>query len=303
VQQTDVTIVGAGPAGISSAIYLHRAGWAPLLIERAEPGGLLRNANLVENYPGFPGGIKGPELVALFKKQLEALNIRVTASDVKKVSVVRGAFRIETKAQSYASRCVILATGTRPKRIEFKGGAGLVGTRLFSEIVEMPLTSIAGKRIVVVGGGDAAFDYSLNLVDRGADVTAISRSEPTCLPLLRARAETSGVQLVVGAAVDKMRLKDGEILVGFGSGKQRVEFPADYVLSACGREPNLDCLSKSLRTRIRKGARVPETDIPGLYAVGDVVRGKHRQTAIAVGDGIHAGMMADEYLRESEGRR
>jgi thioredoxin reductase (NADPH) len=303
VQQADVTIVGAGPAGISSAIYLHRAGWAPLLIERSEPGGLLRNANLNENYPGFPGGIRGPELVTLFKKQLEALNIRVTASDVKKVKAIRGAFRIEADAQTYASRCVILATGTRPKRIEFKGAAGLVGTRLFSEIVEMPLADIAGRRVAVIGGGDAAFDYSLNLVSRGTDVTVISRSEPTCLPLLRARAETSGVQLVLGAAVDRVRLKDGEVIVGFGSGKQRVELPTDYVLSACGREPNLDCLSKSLRTRIHGGGQVPATDVPGLFAVGDVVRGRHRQTAIAVGDGIHAGMMADEYLREAEGRR
>ena len=264
---------------------------------------MLRNANLVENYPGFPEGITGPELAALFKRQLEALDIRVTLSDVKRVSAARGAFRVDTEAQAHSSRCVILATGTRPRRIALKAGAGLVGTRLFSEIVDMPLTTIAGRRVVVIGGGDAAFDYGLNLANRGAEVTIASRSEPTCLPLLRERADLKGIRVMVGATADRVLLKKREVFVGFRQKNRRAEVPGDYVLAACGREPNLDCLSKSLRMHIHIGDRIPETDVAGLYAVGDVVRGRHRQTAIAVGDGIHAGMMADEYLQRMEDGR
>jgi thioredoxin reductase (NADPH) len=296
-------IIGAGPAGMASAIYLHRAGWNPLLLERAKPGGLLGNANLVENYPGFPGGIKGHELVKLFKKQLDFLGVGVTSAEVKRVSVVRRTFRANTRSGIFSSRSLILATGTRPKRFLLPGSARLVGKRLFSEIVEMPLSKVSGKRTLIIGGGDAAFDYGINLAERGANVTIVARSEPTCLSLLRARAEASGVDVRIGPTADRLRLTDEEVLVGFHNGIVRSELRTDYVLTACGREPNLDVLDESLRSRIGRGDRIPETAVPGLFMAGDVVRGRHRQTAIAAGDGLCAAMMADEFLRETEVRK
>lgn len=302
-QQAQVAIIGAGPAGIASAVYLHRAGWTPLLLERGEPGGLLRNANLVENYPGFPGGIKGLDLVLQFRKQLDLLGISIVKADAKSVSVLKELFRIRTASGTFSSRSLIVATGTHPKKLQIPGAAGIVGKRVFSEIVDMPLASVHGKRIAIIGGGDAAFDYGLNLAERGADVTIVARSEPDCLSLLRARAEASGIDVVIGLTADLLESTDDEVSVRCHSSKGGRELLADYVLIACGREPNIDVLSSSLRKRIGDGVGIPETDVPGLFLAGDVVRGRHRQTAIAVGDGVRAAMMADEFLRRTEASR
>jgi thioredoxin reductase (NADPH) len=298
----DVAIIGAGPAGMAAAIYLHRAGLAPLVLERGERGGLLRNANLVENYPGFAGGIRGLDLVERFSKQLDLLDIKVTRAEVSAVGKSRTSFRIESDAGDFATRSLIAATGTRPKEVRLKGSRELLGSKIFDELVNMPLADIAGKRTLVVGGGDAAFDYSLNLVGRGCDVTIISRSEPKCLSLLRARAEAAGVDLIVGADPEIVKDKTPGALLQCRIGKGRVEYAADYILMACGREPNIEVLSPELRKKVENAAGIPETNVPGLFLAGDVVRGTHRQTAIAVGDGVSAAMLVEEYLRKRDGK-
>jgi len=281
---------------MASAMYLHRAGFAPLLLERGERGGLLRNANLVENYPGFPGGIKGVDLVERFSKQLDALDIRVTKAEVKLVSKSGGVFRIKSDIGEFSSRAVIVASGTRPRKSLLRGSDGLLGSKVFNELVDMPLEKVAGKHVVVIGGGDAAFDYALNLQGRGCDVTIISRSEPKCLSLLRARAEAGGIEVAMRVVPEQVKVVPRGISLQCGSGRDRLEFSADYILLACGREPNNEILSPTLRRQVGKATEIPETNIPGLYLAGDLVRGRHRQTGIAVGDGIRAAMLAEEYL-------
>ena len=277
-------------------MYLHRAGFAPLLLERGERGGLLRNANLVENYPGFPGGIKGVDLVERFSKQLDALDIRVTKAEVRLVSKSGDLFRIKSDTGGFSARAVIVASGTRPRKSLLRGSDGLLGSKVFNELVDMPLEKVAGKHVVVIGGGDAAFDYALNLQGRGCDVTIISRSEPKCLSLLRARAEAGGIEVAMRVAPEQVKVVPRGISLQCGSGRDRLEFSADYILLACGREPNNEILSPTLRRQVGKATEIPETNIPGLYLAGDLVRGRHRQTGIAVGDGIRAAMLAEEYL-------
>ncbi len=299
-EETQVIIVGAGPAGIASAIYLRRAGRELMLLEREELGGLLRNANLVENYPGFPKGIRGTDLVNLFSEQLGHLSVKATKAEAKSIELHRGLFQVRTQEDVLASRTLILATGTRPKRLPLKGADGLLGERVFSEVVDMPLGRISGKRVVIIGGGDGAFDYGLNLTGRGAEVTIVSRSEPTCLSLLKARAEASGIGVMDGATVDRLREMDDEVSVSLNDGRDETELRADYILVACGREPNIEVLGKALRSRIGDGKEIPRTNVQGLFMAGDVVRGAHRQTAIAVGDGVHAAMLADAFLNSME---
>ena len=302
-QEEQVIIVGAGPAGMASAIYLHRAGRAPVLLERARPGGLLRNANLVENYPGFPGGIKGPDLVGLIAKQLDFLGVKVTKAEVEHVEIRRGMFKVHIGNEELSSRSLILATGTKAKQIQLPGASGLLGKRVFSEIVNMPLAKIFSKRVVIIGGGDAAFDYGLNLVGRGAEVTIVARSEPTCLPLLKERAETSGIELMTGVTIERARLDRSIVLINLHDGRHKTSLRADYVVTACGREPNTDVLDESLKSRIGNGEEVPETEIPGLFIAGDVARGGRRQMAIAVGDGVNAAMLADSFLKARGARQ
>ena len=281
---------------MAAAIYLHRAGFAPLLLERGERGGLLRNANLVENYPGFPGGIRGMDLVERFSKQLDALDIKVTRAEVELVSKSGDGFRIKSDIGDFSVRAVIVASGTRPKESLLRGSDGLLGSKVFNELVEMPLTKIAGKRVVIIGGGDAAFDYALNLQSRGSDVTIVSRSEPKCLSLLRARAEAGGIEVAQRVVPEQVKVVPGGISLQCSRGRDRVGFSADYILLACGREPNNEMLSPTLRRQVGKATEIPETNVPGLYLAGDLVRGRHRQTGIAVGDGIRAAMLVEEYL-------
>jgi thioredoxin reductase (NADPH) len=292
----EVTIIGAGPAGMAAAIYLQRAGLEPVLLERSEPGGLLRSANWVENYPGFPDGIKGQDLATRFKDQLRQVGAKVTSTEVRSVKRMRWGFQIKSRLEDRISRAVILATGTRPAKVAIKGATEFAGKRVFSELHELP-SPLKGKRVIIVGGGDAAFDYALGLRDRGAQILVVSRSEPCCLSLLRDRTEALGIEVVIGASPKAVRRSKDGLVITCDAEASEVELTGDMLLMACGRVPNIEVLSPSLRRDIRaSGKGFPETRIRGLYLAGDVVRDKQRQTGIAVGDGIRAAMLAEEYL-------
>lgn len=291
-----VTIIGAGPAGMSAVIYLQRAGLSPVLLDRGEPGGLLRSANWVENYPGFPDGISGLALATLFKNQLRQVGAKVTSAEVLSIRRGRFGFQIKSRKGDRASRAVILATGTRPAKVTIKGAKELAGRRVFSELHELP-SSLNGKRLIIVGGGDAAFDYALGLRERGAQILVVSRSGPRCLQLLRDRTEALGIEVVIGASPKAIRRARDGVVLTCDAGSSEVELSGDFLLMACGRVPNIEVLSPGLRREMganRNG--FPETNIRGLYLAGDVIRSKQRQAGIAVGDGIRAAMLAEEYL-------
>ncbi len=282
---------------MAAAIYLHRAGLEPVLIERAAPGGLLRSANLVENYPGFPDGLPGTELVARFVDQLRRAGVRPLKEDVRRIALAPWGFKVSTNASIRRSRSVIVATGTKPTRAALRGAAALRGTVVFDDITDLP--GVSGKRVIVVGGGDAAFDYALSLVEGRARAIIISRSEPRCLALLRDRTEAVGIEVVIGANPIAVRRTPAGVTVECDAGASRIELAGDMVLMACGRVPRIEVLSAGLRRRAVDGARaLPETGVRGLYLAGDVARERHRQTGIAVGDGIRAAMLAKEYLDE-----
>jgi thioredoxin reductase (NADPH) len=292
----DVGIVGAGPAGMSSAIYLHRAGFSTVVLDEGVPGGLLRNANLVENYPGFPNGISGPDLVSRFTEQLRALGVEVIEDKVRSVESARGLFRIRAVESDWTSRVAIVATGTSPDVPKIRGLGSVIGRKAFFDIVSMPLKKDKAEHVAIVGGGDAAFDYSLNLVGRGKDVTLLTRSEPRCLPLLRDRALRAGVDVRVGVRVESVKEVSRGLQIRCREGDRLSDLKSDKVLVACGRKSNIGVLSPALRQKAMKGLRIPETGIPGLYLAGDIVRDRNRQTGIAVGDGTLAAMLAQAYL-------
>lgn len=310
-RRIEVAVIGAGPAGISAAIFLKRAGVAPVLFENHEVGGLLRNANLVENYPGFPEGIGGKELSALFAKQLEKHSIAIRKSKVSGIGILNSGFRMVTDSGIYFAKVVILCTGTMPKKTVLEGCSDLIGKRIFYEVASLPPLRGRKKRILIIGGGDAAFDYSIGLRERGHDVTIISRSKPTCLALLRKRAERSGIRLLERSTPVRVREEPDGLLLTLKGGSRGKELRGDYLLIACGRRPNnvlirydrdLDtsAMNRTARAMKDRTSRPPATVIPGLFMAGDVIRGIHRQTGIAVGDGMLAAMLAIEFLRGGE---
>jgi thioredoxin reductase (NADPH) len=274
----NVVIIGTGPAGMTVAIQLKRYGIPFVLLEKERVGGLLWNANLVENYPGFPAGVSGPKLVRLIEKQMERIGVEIVFETVTNLRYADGRFLVETSRASYHPQYVIVASGTQPRSLPIKIPTN-AQSRVFSDVYH--LLGVYEKRILIAGGGDAAFDYALNLVKRGNFVTILNRGvDVKCLGLLweRAAAESAityreeasvgAVQLDETACRLEVRLDAGESL------------EADYLLFAIGRIPQTDFLSDDLVNQ----------NVKGLYFVGDVKNGLYRQVAIAAGDGLQAAM-------------
>ncbi|MFZ5820922.1 MAG: NAD(P)/FAD-dependent oxidoreductase [Chloroflexota bacterium] len=279
--ETGVVIIGAGPAGLTAAIQLRRYGIPFVLLEKERVGGLLWNANLVENYPGFPAGVSGPKLAQLVERQARRIGAPVAKEYVLRVAILENKkrhFTIQTSKQEYSAAHVLVASGTKPCPLPFPippECAPNVHTDVW------PLLRESGKRIVIVGAGDAAFDYALNLTKNRNSVTILNRGgDVKCLRLLwerarvnpsvayRAESPVSGVEVGGTAGRLRVRCEAGESL------------EADALLFAIGRVPQVDFLSAELLAQAH----------PGLHFVGDVKNGLYRQAAIAAGDGLRAAM-------------
>ncbi len=287
-----VIIVGAGPAGLATAIQLTRYGIHPLIFERAEMGGLLLNANWVENYPGFPEGIPGPELVKRIISQVGNLNIEVKFEEVISLDYDQGLFYAKTGHKSYTSRLAVLATGTKPVR--------LTGFSIPENLLEMiyyevyPLLDKEGKCIAIVGSGDAAFDYGLNLSKKNRVVILNRGTSPKCLPLLLHRAQKVSTITYQEQALIQQLVKSGPgLLIDCHVPTGVLQLYADYLVGAIGREPRLDCLSGQLHEKMRDLKKSGT-----IYLIGDVKNGIYRQTSIAVGDGVKSAMKICNYLKE-----
>ena len=290
---SEVTIVGAGPAGIVTAIYLKRAGLHPILLEKNEPGGLLRNAHLIENYLGFPKGISGVNLVHLFRKHLEGASITVFPEEVIKLDIENETFLIHTPKRIFPSRIVVIASGTKPRKFTSFQIPGKVKDKIFYEVY--PLLKLRRKTVVIVGAGDAAFDHALHLEKNNRVVLLNRGQQARCIPVLWERAVNSPRIMynknteLIGIAGDS----SDRMLLECRDPQGMVKLDADYVLFALGREPQLDFLSDKLKVNVQ------EMETKGnIYFIGDVKNVAFRQTAIAVGDGVMAAMKIHKRLKE-----
>jgi len=287
----EVVIIGAGPAGITAAIQLKRYGIPFILLEKDRVGGLLWNANLVENYPGFPAGVSGPKLVGLLEKQMERIEVDVTFDVVLELQANDNIFRVVSSKIEYRPRYVIVASGTRSKPfpLEIPSKAKRM---VFSDVYY--LLNEKNKQVLIVGAGDAAFDYALNLTKNRNSVTILNRGgKVQCLGLLweRAMAEAA-IEYRPGTSVSEVGVDEatGSLTVRTEAGES---LEADYLLFAIGRIPQTDFLSPSVREQesaLKAGGR--------LYFAGDVQNGLLRQTAISAGDGLRAAMQIYYSLKE-----
>jgi len=289
-----VSIIGAGPAGIAAAIQLKRGGVAPLVVEKERVGGLLKNAHRVENYPGFPDGIAGIDLVSLLERQLAGHGIEVLFEEVINVELDGRAFCVATTQRRLISSIVVVASGTKPRKSSDVAIGSGAEERIFYEMY--PLRDVVGKKIAIIGAGDAAFDYALNM-GRHNDILILGRSEKSrCLPLLRERAEQSPrITILNETIVRRIAIGREGLQIECVSRERQTCHHVDFLVFAIGREPKLDFLSETVRKQ-RRG--LEESGL--LYQIGDVHNGLFRQTAIAVGDGIKAAMRIINEREDSE---
>jgi thioredoxin reductase (NADPH) len=289
----DVAIIGAGPAGIACAIQLSRYGIVPLLFERDIPGGLLKNASLIENYPGFPGGVNGIKLIEKMTRQLDMAKVPLIRENASLVSYSEDLFRITTDQNNYISQKLVIATGTVPVKWTEFVIPGTIRPKIFYEVY--PLKDLKDKVIAIIGAGDAAFDYAIQLVDYNK-VMILNRSETVkCLPLLWQRAMADPRISYHDNHVLRQVLEEPSascLKLLFQTENEMESLLADYIIFATGRRPELSFTDPFIHQHF------DELQQDGkLYLIGDVKNGLFRQASIAAGDGIRAAM--DIFFNES----
>ena len=284
MERHNVTVVGAGPAGIAAAIQLQRYGVDPVLIEKDAVGGLLRSANLVENYPGFPNGISGSRLVELLWKHLDTAGVEVIYETVLTLDYHNDVFHLTTDCGKFSSRIVMIATGTRPIHPPLQMPYGAFGRCIFNEVV--PLSSVQKKRIAIIGAGDAAFDYALNLAQYNQVLINNRSTGISCLPILWERAKTNiNISYREDCILEQVLMNHEGLELYWKQGDRHWKENGDYLLFAIGRAPNLDFLRETLLDQF------DSLEAEGvLYRIGDVKNGIYRQAGISVGDGLKAAM-------------
>ena len=286
-----VIIIGGGPAGLAAAMQLERQGISPLVFERQRVGGLLWNANWVENYPGFVEGITGPDLVKLFHDQALRLGVRIVLEEVIKAEFQDGIFRIATKGLDYQSKLLIAASGTVPIDFSLEMSSEEIKERLFSEVGL--ISHVQDKQIVVVGTGDAALDYALNLSRQNKVIILNRGTRVKGLKLLWERVQKkSGISYFNNSEIKNITIDDGgELLLSGLKDGEELKLSADYLITAIGRKPEYSFAGDSIiegRDQLEKAGK--------LFLIGDIKNGSFRQTSIAVADGIRIAMIIGDLL-------
>ncbi|RFT33635.1 thioredoxin-disulfide reductase [Bifidobacteriaceae bacterium NR019] len=303
-----VIIIGSGPAGYTAAIYLGRAGYKPLVIAGAlTPGGQLMNTTEVENYPGFPEGILGPDLMESMQKQAEKFGAEVLLNDVTSVDF-KSAVKLVTTDDgiTYESDAVIVSTGSQVRKLGVPGELEYSG-RGVSYCATCDGFFFRGKPITVVGGGDSAFEEALFLTRFGSSVTLIHRrNEFRASKIMVDRAkENEKIKFITNSVVDEVHGNDVEatsltvrnVITGE---TQEVESAGLFV--AIGHTPATKFLNGQLKlnedgTIVVDGATT-RTSVEGVFAAGDVVDNMYRQAISAAGMGCRAALDAQAYLNE-----
>jgi thioredoxin reductase (NADPH) len=302
VPHTKVAIIGSGPAGLTAAIYAARANLAPIVFAGYQYGGQLMLTTEVENFPGFPDGIMGPELMENFRTQAERFGTVIHNVDVTAVDFTGHPFRLEAGDDIYLADSVIVATGASARWLNVPGESHLRG-RGVSTCATCDGAFFREKKIVVVGGGDSAMEEALFLTRFGSSVTLIHRRDSfraSAIMADRALAHpkinviwNTVVEEVIGDPVME-GLKLHNIVTG-----ERSTFAADALFIAIGHDPNTNIFRGQLDLD-ENGYLITSdgvsTKIPGVFVGGDVFDVRYKQAITAAGSGCKAALEAEKFL-------
>lgn len=304
MERIDVAIVGAGPAGLTAALYTARAGLKTVVFDKGIPGGQVLNTTHVENYPGFPGGISGPALAEAFEMQAKNAGAHIEhltevdciAADESRKQVVT------TEGKSYEAGAIIIVSGASPNKLGIPGEENFAG-RGVSYCATCDGAFFSGKNVAVAGGGDTAVEDALYLSRIAAKVTVIHRRDKLrAIKILQDRAfATSNIEFMWNTTVAELKgsvmLEEALLNV---DGHKRVSLPVDGFFVAVGLRPNAEALPPNIT--VDDGYIVTDvnmhTSVPGVFAAGDIRKNSLKQISVAVGEAAVAATEAGKYIDE-----
>ncbi|MGA2469900.1 MAG: thioredoxin-disulfide reductase [Solirubrobacteraceae bacterium] len=306
-----VIIIGSGPAGYTAALYTARADLEPLVIEGFAWGGLLQQTTEVENFPGYPNGIDGPQLMQELRDQAERFGARFITDQATRVELARepgGLHRVWVDAEGHDTRTVILAMGAQHKKLDVPGEETLAG-RGVSYCATCDAAFFKQRETIIVGGGDSAMEEAIFLAKFSSKVTIVHRRDEfraSRIMLDRARG-TANIEFLTPYVVDSLVAGEGGSLANVRlrhaqSGEER-DIAAAGAFVAIGHEPQSELVRGIVDVDqngyVKVEGRSTRTNRPGVFAAGDLVDHTYRQAVTAAGSGCQAALDAEWYLRDT----
>ena len=306
----DVIIIGGGPAGYTAALYAARANLSPLVIEGFNWGGQLMITSEVENYPGYRDGVMGPEMMTEFRAQAARFGAEFVTDDVTRIDLSERPFKVYVGDEEHVAQTVIVATGATARQLGLESERALHG-RGVTYCATCDAAFYRDREVVVVGGGDSAMEEALYLTKFASKVTLVHR-----------RGEFRASQIMVDRAKSHEKIEIltpfvVEEVLGVDSGKltgvllrnvetdETMEYATDGLFVAIGHDPTtklfVDSLDHDENGYLVTKGKTTETNIPGVFAAGDVQDHVYRQAITAAGSGCAAALDAERFLAEAEG--
>jgi thioredoxin reductase (NADPH) len=302
-----VLVIGSGPAGYAAALYAARAELEPLVLTGMQIGGQAALTHIIENYPGFPEGVGGSELGDLFQKQAERFGARTEFDTVNAVDFSQRPYKITTDAGEYSAEAVIISTGANPNHLNVSGEEELTGKGV-SYCATCDGWFFKDKKVVVVGGGDSALEEGLFLTRFASEVTIIHRrDELRAGAILQNRAmEHEKINFIWDTIVTEIAGEEKVEAVKLKNVKTDEEstFETEGVFIFIGHTPNTQIFEGQLEKDelgYLKVNNLMETNVPGVFAGGEVADPHFRQVVTSAGMGAAAAIQATRYLEELEG--
>jgi thioredoxin reductase (NADPH) len=310
MEARDLIIIGGGPAGYTAALYAARANLEPLVIEGFQWGGQLMITSDVENYPGYPEGILGPQMMVEFRRQAERFGTEFITDDVTKVDFSERPFRVWVGDDEHQARTIVVATGASARQLGLESEVALQG-RGVTYCATCDGAFYRDREVVVVGGGDSAMEEALFLTKFASKVTIVHRRDDfraSQIMIDRARNHEKIEILTPYVVEEVLGIESGKLtgvrLHNVETG-ETLDYGTDGLFVAIGHDPTtklfVDALDHDENGYLITAGKSTETNIPGVFAAGDVQDHVYRQAITAAGSGCAAALDAERFLAESEG--